>query len=72
MQLCPCGLPEHYGTQQEKDETEEMIAAVGPTIGIFGNDGVQYAVPRTYQAQHGINVGDLAELAEKYGWPPVT
>lgn len=65
---CCCG-EDHLLSRAKWAEFQRVTAGLPATVPltVLGGEAA-WAVPRVYIACHGINAGEVAALAEKYGW----
>jgi hypothetical protein len=63
---CPCG-DRHLMTTRAVDALKFVTAGLPATVRVEAPGGA-WLVPRLFIACHGLKAGDLADLAERYGF----
>ena len=71
QQLCPCGQPLHYPTEEDRARVEALIAELGSEIKVTV-EARSWMVPRHYLALHGVIAAELPALAQRYGFKELT
>lgn len=66
---CPCGEV-HELSASVRAAYESVTAGLPPLMRVFVPDVGCWLVPRIYIAVHGLKAGELAALAERYGFAP--
>jgi len=72
VEMCHCGKPLHYTDSAIEAMVRFLIGIHGPTVRVQLVSGESYAVPRHYIALHGLKGAELADLATRYDWQPVS
>ncbi len=60
-ELCWCGKPLHYSSEQVRAMVEKFVRELGPTIPVSCGDKT-YLVPRHFIALHGLKAQELPLL----------
>lgn len=66
-QMCPCGRPLHYSSEQLREEVQTVVDVMGPDIVVETPAG-RYLIPRHFIALHGLKAAQVPDLAEQYGF----
>ncbi len=71
--LCACGEPLHYATEQSRRFMDRLVAEHGPfvKIAIHGTVPRAFMVPRHFIALHGVKGSEIPALAARHGWEEV-